>query len=234
MEPKRGPTTALSLYDAWKIQLKLLSSKDQERFTILQSTLGELEPPHSYFDCIVSPANSYGLMDGGFDLYLSQALSPKGDVMALTRCAQAAIKERYYGFAPPGTCTLVQLPELLRQNPQYPRCRVLAVSPTMRYPIDVHWHKDLVYNTMWSLLTELEHWNEHAAEVDRIESVAMTGLATGVGGIDKELCACQMVLAIKHFLDTRSEEGQKRWAQEEFPQWRDVLPIAEEVVPEGK
>ncbi|OBZ69261.1 hypothetical protein A0H81_10712 [Grifola frondosa] len=40
------------------------------------STLQKLEPSHSDFDCIVSPANSYGIMDGGFDYYLSAAFSP--------------------------------------------------------------------------------------------------------------------------------------------------------------
>jgi len=155
--------------------------------------------------------------------------------MALTRCAQAAIKERYYGLAPPSSCTLVSLPPLLRRNSRFPRCRVLAICPTMRYPVDVHWNKDLVYNTMWSLLAEVERWNERAARGDgeRIDKVAMTGLATGVGGIDKEVCARQMVLAVKHFLDVRSEEGRKRWAQRDFPGWNDVLPMAQEVIDEN-
>ncbi|KAI0957753.1 hypothetical protein AcW1_006042 [Taiwanofungus camphoratus] len=232
MEPKqKKPNSGLSLYEAWRVQLKLLSPADQRRFSVVESTLEQLEPPHSLFDCVVSPANSYGIMDGGFDYYLSEALSPVHDIMALTRCAQASLKERYYGFAPPGSCTLVPLPPVLRQNPRFPRCRFLAVCPTMRVPADVHWHKDLVYNLMWSLLAEVERWNAcaTAAGDEPIEKVAMTGFATGTGEIGKEVCARQMVLAVKHFLDARSEEGQKRWAQRDYPNWNDVLPIAKEV-----
>ena len=169
-----------------------------------------------------------------FDYYLSEALSPKNDIMALTRCAQAALKTRYYGFAPPATCTLAALSPELRQNPRFPRCAVLAVCPTMRYPVDVSWHEDLVYNTMWSLLVEIEHWNERAEREnrgwERIRKVCMTGLATGIGKVDKEVCARQMILAAKHFLDARSEEGRKRWAESDFPGWNDAMPIATDVV----
>lgn len=67
MEPKsRSPGSGTTLYEAWKVQIgKLLSPEDQTRFSVIQSTLQELKPPHSHFDCAVSPANSYGIMDGG-------------------------------------------------------------------------------------------------------------------------------------------------------------------------
>ncbi|KAH9913730.1 uncharacterized protein B0H18DRAFT_158211 [Fomitopsis serialis] len=236
MEPKqKASSPGPSLNEAWKRHIQeLLPSQDQQRFHVVEARLDTLEPPHSEFDCMVSPANSYGIMDGGFDYYLSEALSPKGDIMALTRCAQAALKARHFGFAPPGTCTLVPLTPELRQNPRFPRCSVLAVCPTMRYPVDVSWHEDLVYNTMWSLLVEVERWNESVNRGERegesIRKVCMTGLATGVGGVRKEVCARQMILAVKHFLDVTSGEGRKRWAREDFPMWNDVLPIAEDVV----
>lgn len=166
-----------------------------------------------------------------FDYYLSEAFSPKNDFTALTRAAQSAIKKNYFGFAPPGTCTLVTLTENLRTNAQYPYCKMLAVCPTMRHPMGVGWHQDLVYNTMWSLLTSLERWNESFPKdsKDRISKVAMTGLATGVGGIPAEVCAKQMILAMKHFWNARSEEGRKRWSDPQFPGWNDVEPIAKEV-----
>lgn len=231
MEPKgQSAKTRLSLVDEWRARIaELIAPADRERFSVVESTLQDLKPPHSHFDCVVSPANSYGIMDGGVDYYLSKAFSPPGDIMALTRTAQVAIKERYFGMAPPATCTLASLPPTLRQNPQFPNCRVLAISPTMRVPADVHEYRDLVYNTMWSLLAELEHWNESAAPEDRIGKVAMTGLATGTGNIPKDLCAWQMVLAIKHFLDARSEQGRERWARPDFPGWDDVVPSAMEV-----
>ena len=42
-----------------------LTDPVRARFTLIQSRLNQLQPPDSYFDCIVSPANSYGRLDGG-------------------------------------------------------------------------------------------------------------------------------------------------------------------------
>jgi hypothetical protein len=87
------------------------------------------------FDAIVSPANSYARLDGAFDDALSRVFSPKKDYFALTRAAQAVIYKKYRGFAPPGTCTLVDLQgseETLEENPW--GCRYLALCPTMKIP----------------------------------------------------------------------------------------------------
>ncbi|KAF8632643.1 hypothetical protein AX17_004776 [Amanita inopinata Kibby_2008] len=222
-----GPT----LLEAWKTAFsKHLSHRDQKRFAFIESKLDQLEPSKHQFDCIVSPTNSYGIMDGGFDLHLSMALSPGKDDKALTRLVQSAIKARYYGFAPPGTCTLV--PDLPSNKFG---CRILAVCPTMRHPADLTWHKDIVYNTMWSLLVELERWNDGQHDEGsrparcKIGKVLMSGLGTGVGKISPELCAQQMALAVKHFSAARSEKGKKKWSAEEYPWWTDVLPLAKEV-----
>lgn len=47
------------------------------------------------------------------------------------------------------------------------------------------WHQDLVYNTMWLLLVQLEWWNKasDAENCLKIQMVLMTGLGTGTGGI---------------------------------------------------
>jgi hypothetical protein len=57
----------------------------------------------------------------------------------------------------------------------------MATLPTMRTPKDVSWHKDLVYNTMWTFLAELERWNNalQSGEDDTVRTVLMTGLGTG-------------------------------------------------------
>ena len=67
MEPKhKASTPEPSLHEAWKRHVsQLLPSRDQKRFHVVEARLDTLKPPHSEFDCIVSPANSYGIMDGG-------------------------------------------------------------------------------------------------------------------------------------------------------------------------
>ncbi|KAI6039749.1 macro domain-like protein [Pisolithus marmoratus] len=206
--PPRRPSSDAqpSLIKEWKLAFsEHLQPKDLERFSFLESRLDQLKEAHVTFDCIVSPANSYGIMDGGFDFYLSMAFSPRKDAYALTRLVQAAIKDRYYGFAPPGSCILV--PGL---SPNDFSCKVIAVCPTMRYPEELQWHKDIVYNTMWSLLVQLETWNGKVEDEEKkIKKVLMTGLGTGVGKISPAVCARQMALAVKHFLYARSEQGKR-------------------------
>ena len=153
------------------------------------------------------------------------AFSPSKDFHALTRLVQAAIRNRYYGFAPPGSCILV--PGLPANDFS---CKTIAVCPTMRYPEEITWHKDIVYNTMWSLLVELENWNKQVDDEEKkIKKVLMTGLGTGVGKIPAADCARQMALAVKHFLYARREEGQRARAEDDYLSWDKVMDLVEEV-----
>lgn len=100
----------------------------------------------------------------------------------------------------------------------------------MRYPEELTWHKDIVYNTMWSLLVELEHWNKKVDdEGKKIKKVVMTGLGTGCGKIPAALCANQVALAVKHFLYARREEDQTARAESDYLPWDTALDLAQEV-----
>ena len=88
----------------------------------------------------------------------------------------------------------------------------------MHTPEDVSWHKDLVYNAMWTLLVEIKRWNQlevgkhGATSSTSIHTVLMTGLGTGQGGISVKRCAQQMVLAVKHWQHQQgSPENHVRW-----------------------
>ncbi|VDB97596.1 unnamed protein product [Peniophora sp. CBMAI 1063] len=225
--------SATALHDAWKRSIaELLSTEDQSQglITVLARPFEDMSGAEAAFDCLVSPANSYGIMDGGIDMYISRAFSGGGDLLTLSRAIQGDLYARWYGFAPPTSCTLVRIPEHLR-NAQYPRCTVLAVCPTMRVPTDVSWHKDLAYNVVCTLLCELERWNEGAGEEGRIRRVAIPGLATGTGRYDPDMCARQMVLAVKHFRDARSKEGRerladRRWTTNAFNRLEEAMQVA--------
>ncbi len=102
----------------------------------------------------------------------------------------------------------------------------IAVLPTMRYPVDVRWHQDLVYNAVWSLLVEVRRWNAKLLargprdiQGKTIERVLMTGLGTGYGNVSAVRCAQQMVLAIRHFAQGVPEEAN----------WEDVHSLIQEV-----
>ncbi|KAI0034892.1 hypothetical protein K488DRAFT_33612, partial [Vararia minispora EC-137] len=196
-------------------------------------------------DCVVSPANAYGIMDSGYDLALARALRVPD--LDLTAAAQRALAPAR-GYAPVGTAYLAALPAGNALG-----AHALAVVPTMRRPADVRWHRDVVYDAMWALLCAIARWNDAVAEEEartkaensanamtdgdtdadagaegagrsrRIRRILMTGLATGTGCVSAERAAAQMTLAVKHFA---------RGAFAVRPGgvgWPDVLPAASEV-----
>lgn len=55
-----------SLIEEWKHALKKHVPEVFDKFSVVESELEDLKSsPHKQFDCIVSPANSYGRLDGG-------------------------------------------------------------------------------------------------------------------------------------------------------------------------
>ena len=76
---------------------------------------------HPEVDAVVSPANSYGLMDGNYDRAITEEFGP-----ALAEQVRAVIMERFYGEQPVGTSFSVPIPgheDIL-----------LIHTPTMRAP----------------------------------------------------------------------------------------------------
>ncbi|KAF2439927.1 macro domain-like protein [Karstenula rhodostoma CBS 690.94] len=182
-------------------------------------TLASL-PQTTHFDAIVSPANSYARMDGGFDDALSRALSPADDYMALTRVASEALYAEHCGFLPPGGCMLVSLEDArLRENEW--GCKWLALCPTMKVPQRVEWDREVVYECVYALLAAIDRHNrrlregkdgmagEKVGEGREIRSVLMTPLATGYGRWSAARWAAQTVLAMKHF--SEAVEAGKGW-----------------------
>ena len=120
--------------------------------------------------------------------------------------------------------------------------RYVALCPTMRTPENVRWHKEVVYNCVWSLLVAVDNHNaEVTADPEKaaregaslIETVAMTGLATGVGAVPPEVCAKQMARAFAHYHEAKTKP--EKWGA---LKWRDIweLPVytSEELDASGK
>lgn len=169
------------------------------------------------FDAIVSPANSYGRMDGGFDHALSLAFSPRNDYLALTRLVQGVLYKEWRGFAPPGMTTLVDLLHSSLKGEGVWGCRYLAVCPTMKVPQDVRWDKEVTYECIWTLLTSIEKHNESVGDGGReIRSILMTPLATLTGRWSPEKWAAQLVIAINHFIE----------AQKNAEKWKTLDPVS--------
>ncbi|KKZ63806.1 hypothetical protein EMCG_01910 [[Emmonsia] crescens] len=173
-------------------------------------------PPTQPFDLVVSPANSYGRLDGAFDDAISCTFClPHHPYHTLTHAAQKTLYERWRGYAPPGTCTLVPFPEEIVKTGMAPGgCRWVALCPTMRMPENVMWDREVVYKCVWALLVEVERWNKGVREEKqnkRIDRILMPPLAVGIGKVSKERWAGQVVLAMKHFVDAL--ERPERWGR---------------------
>ncbi|KAH7039833.1 uncharacterized protein B0I36DRAFT_2722 [Microdochium trichocladiopsis] len=203
-------------------------------------------PASVKFDTIVSPANSYARLDGAFDDAISRAFSPIAagnfgtqDYLALTHAAQKVVYDRYRGFAPPGTCTLIPIPaEFDGRNRNVWGTRRVALCPTMRCPTVVKWDREIVYECVWSLLCEVDNHNRRVrqrssadhknndddSDNEEIRSILMTPLATGVGRVSAERWAAQVVLAMKHF--AQACKNPDKWSKLD---WADFGVSAAEV-----
>ena len=136
------------------------------------------------FDCMVSAANSFGLMDGGVDLAIIRYF---GD--ALKSRVQKQIIEEYRGEQPVGTSMIVET-----NHPDHP---YIAHTPTMRVPMAIS-RTDNVYLAMWALLIALNKHNQ--GNKPPINTVACPGLGTATGQVPASEAARQMALAYRNFL----------------------------------
>lgn len=130
-------------------------------------------------DCLVSPANSFGFMDGGIDKAISYNIG--NDII---NKVQNIIKNKYYGEILVGQAELVE-----SGNIDYP---YLIVAPTMRVPCDIRntMNVYLCASAIFKLLKRL-------GDNTDIKSVNISGLGTLTGQIEPNVCAKQMRIAYR-------------------------------------
>jgi O-acetyl-ADP-ribose deacetylase (regulator of RNase III) len=136
------------------------------------------------FDCVVSAANSFGLMDGGVDLAIVRFFGER----LMTRVQQRILDE-YLGEQPVGTSLLVET-----GHAQHP---FVAHTPTMRVPMPIA-RTDNVYRAMWAMLLAVRSHNQRTDQP--ILTIACPGLGTATGRVPFDEAARQMALAYRHFL----------------------------------
>ena len=139
--------------------------------------------PH--YDCMVSAANSFGLMDGGVDAAIINYFG-----IDLMKRVQQRIIEEYLGEQPVGTSMIVET-----NHPEHP---YIAHTPTMRVPLDIR-GTDNIYLAMWAMLRAV-HMHNQSDTQPKIKIVACPGLGTLTGGVSFKEAARQMALAYKNYL----------------------------------
>ena len=127
-------------------------------------------------DCIVSPGNSFGHMDGGIDAILSKILSNK-----IGKRVRRKIQKEYFGEQPIGTCLLIKT-----KNDKYP---FLAHAPTMVIPKNVEGTLHAYY-AFKAVLSEIIKYNRNHQK--KIESILTTTFCTGCGDMSIKKSLQQM------------------------------------------
>jgi O-acetyl-ADP-ribose deacetylase (regulator of RNase III) len=128
-------------------------------------------------DAIVSPANSFGIMDGGLDLAIRNQL---GSVVE--EKIQEVIVQKYHGELPVGSA------EIIETNDK--RWKYMIAAPTMRIPEPIQFTIN-PYLAFRAILVAIENFNR-ALGTPEISSCICCGLGTGVGRVSTTTCARQM------------------------------------------
>lgn len=159
------------LIDAWKDFFAT-----ENNMTISEGDITKIK-----CDAIVSPANSFGFMDGGLDHALSERFG-----WDLEKRLQKMIKD-----LPEGELLVGQALLLETGNEDIP---YLISAPTMRIPTNFNIDTSInAYLAMKAILIK-------AKSEDRISAVAIPGLCTGVGRMQPIIAARQMFQAYKEII----------------------------------
>lgn len=167
-QPLRIVLRALSyeLVDAWKKHFAGIDAVEASQGSILTVT----------GDAIVSPANSFGYMDGSLDLIYSQHFG-----WGVEERLRARLLAEYDGELPVGQAVIVPT-----QHAQIPW---LISAPTMRVPMKIAETVN-AYLAFRAVLQCVRDFNKSAPTP--IRTILCPGLGTGEGRMPVERCACQM------------------------------------------
>lgn len=132
-------------------------------------------------DAVVSPANSFGFMDGGLDLALSERFGWNLQASLQERISKLPERELLIGRS-------ITLPTNDSQIPW------LISAPTMRVPMSFNIASSInAYLAMKAiLLAAINH--------EEIQSVSIPGLCTGVGRMPPSIASKQMFAAFSEII----------------------------------
>jgi O-acetyl-ADP-ribose deacetylase (regulator of RNase III) len=136
-------------------------------------------------DAVVSPANSFGYMDGGVDLAYRRFFGND-----LQTRVQAKIRKEFHGELPVGQATLVPT--------DHESIPYLVVSPTMRIPDRIGDTVNVCLAFRAALLAVLAHNHGRAPS---IKLLRVPALGTGIGSMSLARAAYQMQAAYVSVFD---------------------------------
>jgi len=174
--------TDAPLADAWTEECASLPNVSVHRGSILDLDV----------DAVVSPANSFGFMEGGIDGVYRRYFGGH-----IQERLQALLRAQHDGELPVGMAEIIAT--------DHPRLHYLIAAPTMRVPMNVAGtlHPYLAARAVFRLVKQGSFAPGSGGEghvSSRVSSVAMPGLGTGVGGVPPRTCARQVRLAYEQIV----------------------------------
>jgi O-acetyl-ADP-ribose deacetylase (regulator of RNase III) len=166
--------TDAALGNAWTEQCGSLPDVSVHRGSILELDV----------DAVVSPANSFGFMEGGIDGVYRRHFGN-----ALQERLQALLRTVHDGELPVGSAEIIMT--------GHARIRYLISAPTMRVPMNVAATVNayLAARAVFRLLKQGVFAPGSGGEGSvsaQVSSVAMPGLGTGAGAVPPRVCARQV------------------------------------------
>lgn len=171
----------------------------QEEFAPYSNTVkiscGDIFKGAPAADAIVSPANSFGFMDGGIDMVYINHFG-----WQMQHRLQAFLKQNHDGELPVGLAVIIDTlspddNEKKFKNPEFNEGKLikyLISTPTMRIPMNV---SDTVnaYLAFRAVIRAVKEHNKAEQNTqNQITSVLCPGLGTAVGRMPPRRCAFQM------------------------------------------
>lgn len=141
-------------------------------------------------DALVSPANSFGFMDGGIDMAISQYFG-----WEVQEQLQKLIRRKYHGELLVGQAEIV---------PTYHvRIPYVIAAPTMRVPTILGHDTVNIYLATRAVLLLVQNGVlvDETPVREVVTRVAIPGMGTGVGKVPPDVCARQMKQAVDEFLN---------------------------------
>lgn len=157
-----------AMAEAWATQFRLPA---------VTITVGDILEADA--DAILSPANSFGFMDGGIDLLYSRFFG-----WELQEALQARITSEYDGELPVGQAIVVPT--------EHETIRFLVSAPTMRVPSKIDGTVNVYLAFRAALLAVQRH---NAGRGQKIRSLVSPALGAGIGGMPLARVARQMFAA---------------------------------------
>jgi O-acetyl-ADP-ribose deacetylase (regulator of RNase III) len=177
----KRPTSEILLFELRDTSAEMVQAWQKHFMGIANVRISHGDIFESSADAIVSPANSFGYMDGGIDLVYLRRFG-----WELQTRLQTHLKTDHDGELPVGQATIV---ETFDTDIPY-----LISSPTMRVPMNVV-NTVNAYLAFRAAIRAIKQHNRD--QPGTIQTVLCPGLCTAIGRMPAELAARQMAAAFE-------------------------------------